>query len=128
MSDEVSWQLTPEQRARLRRTVSHAALERLLARLPAGARSLMFLGFCDDPTPAEALAALRDAHTGESELEEMRRFLEDTPLPPHLAHPENDPDPGWTAPALNMVFQVQPPDDPELRALWEAVEPRPRTA
>lgn len=123
MGEDLTGQLTPAQRVRLRRTVNVPALERLLARLSAKARPLVFLGFCEDPTPSEALAALGAADSSEAELEEARWFLEYTPLPPHLAHEENDPDPNWTAPALNMVFQVQPPDDPELRALWEAVEP-----
>ena len=124
MAEEFSWQVTPEQRSRLRRSVDVPALERLLAYLPATERAVMFLSFCDDPTAAEALNALTASGADLTELEDLRRFAEYAPLPPHLAHPENDPDPNWTAPAWQLIFQVQPPDNPELRALWEAVEPR----
>ena len=126
VADEFPWRVTPEQRARLRRSVDVSALERLLAYLPATERPVMLLGFCSDPTPAEALDALRTSGVSDAEFDELRRFAEYTPLPPHLAHPENVPDPNWTAPAWHLIFQVQPPDDPELRVLWEAVEPRRR--
>lgn len=124
MTDESTSPLTPEWRTRLRRSVDVPALERLLVYLPAAGRPVMILSFCEDPTPAEALDALRSSGVSDAECEELRRFAEYEPLPPHVAHPENDPDPHWTAPASHLIFQVQPPADPELRALWEAVEPR----
>jgi hypothetical protein len=122
MADESTWRLTPEQHVRLRRTVDVAVLERLLACLPASERPVTLLGFCSDPTPAEVLEVLRASGVSDTELDELRQLAEYVPLPPHLAHPENDPDPNWTAAPWHLVCQVSPPSDPELRALWEAVE------
>jgi hypothetical protein len=124
MADQPAWELTSEQRGRVRESVDVPALERLLASVPAAERAVVFLSFCADPAAEEGLDALRAAGVSETELEELRQLAQYEPLPPHLAHPENDPDPNWTAPAANLIFQLQPPEDAGLRALWEAVEPR----
>jgi hypothetical protein len=115
--------LTYEQRARLRPSVDAPALERLLDRLPAAAeRQLMLLSFYMEPTAAEALDALGSAGVDDAELEDLRALANHTPLPPHLAHPENDVDPDWVAPTHTVNLAVEAPEDPELRALWKAVE------
>ena len=125
MADEATWRLTPERRARLRRSVDVSALERLLSRLPPKERPLMLLGFCRDPTAGETVEVLRAFGISDPELEELRQLAEHVPIPPDLAHPENDPDPNWTARLWQLTLRVPPPSDRELRALWEAVEPRP---
>jgi hypothetical protein len=127
MSDSSSRPLTEEERGRLRRSVDAAALERLLARLPQGDRPLMLLYFYELPTASEVLDALRAAGADEAELAAVRPFAEYAPLPPHLAHPENDPDPSWVPPIWPVSISIEPPADPEVRAMWEAAEP-PRGA
>jgi hypothetical protein len=119
------WQLTPEQRDRLRDSVDTLALERLLDRLPTAAeQQLMLLSFYRNPTAAETADALGAAGVDDAELEDLRALADHTPLPPHLAHPENDFDPDWVAPTQMVTLALHAPDDPELRELWEAVEPR----
>jgi hypothetical protein len=127
MSDSSPRPLTPEERGRLRRSVDAAALERLLERLPKGHRPLTLLHFYELPTAAEVLDALRAAGADEAELAAVRPFAEYAPLPPHLAHPENDPDPRWVPAVWPVALSIDPPADPEVRAMWEAAEP-PRDA
>jgi hypothetical protein len=123
MTDESFARLTDDQRPRLRRSVDPEALERLLARVPKGERALVLLGFYTDPTAVETMDALRGAGISETEIDELRPFAEYAPLPPHLAHPESDPDPDWVAPTWPVQLSLQPLGDQELRMLWEAVEP-----
>ena len=126
MTEDSFGRLTDDQRVRLRRSVDPDALERLLARVPRAERALVLLGFCEELTAPETLDALRAAGTSETEIDELRPFAEYAPLPPHLAHPENDPDPDWIAPTWPVHLSLQPPGDPELRVLWDAVEPSRR--
>ena len=123
MADDSFERLTNDQRARLRRSVDPDALERLLRRVPKSERELVQLSFYTKPTATEALDALTSAGTGDAELDAIRPFAEYAPLPPHLAHPENDPHPDWVAPTWPVHLSLQPPGDPELRMLWDAAEP-----
>jgi hypothetical protein len=123
MTDASVEPLTDEQRARLRRSVDPEALERLLARAPKAERALVLLGFYAEPTAAETLDALRAAGTSAGELEELRQLAEGVPLPPNLAHPENDPDPDWATSTWFVHLDLETASEPELRVLWESAEP-----
>jgi hypothetical protein len=116
--------LTPSERARLRRTVDVAALERCLVYVSPPSRGIVIVGFYEFPTAAEALEALRADGSVPDAIEFFQSIVDNPPQPPHLAHPENDYDPHWVPPEPNLMFQLSPPDDPELRRLFEAVESR----
>jgi hypothetical protein len=116
--------LTPSERARLRTTVDVAALERYLVYVPPPSRGIIIVGFYEFPTSAEVLAALRADGTVPDAIEFFQSMVDNPPLPPHLAHPENDYDPHWVPPEPNLVFQLSPPETPELRKLWELIEAR----
>lgn len=116
--------LTPSERARLRTTVDVAALECYLVHVPPPSGGIVIVGFYEFPTPEEALAALRADGTVPEAIEFFQSMVGNPPLPPHLAHPENDYDPHWVPPEPNLMFQLSPPGEPELRRLFEAVEPR----
>jgi hypothetical protein len=116
--------LTPLERARLRTTVDVAALERYLVHVPPPSRGVAIVGFFEFPTPAEVLEALRADGSVPDAIEFFQSLIDNPPLPPRLAHPENDVDPDWTPPEANPVFNVTAADDSELRPLWEAIEPR----
>jgi hypothetical protein len=89
--------------------------------MPDNMRALLILHFCIERTATETLDAMRTAGVSEADLEDMGAFA--TPLPPHLAHPENDFDPDWVPPVRSVDLEVQPPADPALLELWTAVEP-----
>jgi hypothetical protein len=116
--------LTAEERARLRPSVEVAALERLLARLPPEARRLLLLHFARARTLEDFRAALADSGDPEA-LRDLERFLAEPP-PPAEVHPATEP--GTVSyvplPTDDLYANVSPPeDDPELRALWDAIEP-----
>src|SRR5436305_3088446 len=98
MSDPAPPPVSSRDRARLRPSVDVAALERLIAQQPLSARSLTLLAFYAQPTAGEVLTALLAAGADEAALSTLRAFAAYAALPPHLAHPENDPDPTWMAP------------------------------
>ena len=123
MTEDSFVRLTDDQRVRLRRSVNPVALERLLASMPRAERPLVLLSFCADVAASEMLDALRAAGISETEIRELRPFADYAPPPPHLAHSENDLDPDWVAPRWPVHLSLQPPNDPELRVLWGAVEP-----
>jgi hypothetical protein len=125
MSDASSTSLTPEERGRLRPGLNLVALERLLAAVPPHLRAITLLHFYELPTASEALHALEASGVEEYEFQELRALAEHVPLPPHLSHSENDPDPDWVPPVHSVQLSIDPPDDAELRALWEAVERGP---
>jgi len=96
MSDPAPPPVSSRDRARLRPSVDVAALERLIAQQPLSARSLTLLAFYAQPTAGEVLTALLAAGADEGALSTLRAFAAYAPVPPHLAHPENDPiRPGW---------------------------------
>ena len=124
MSDPAPPPVSSKDRARLRPSVDVAALERLIAQQPLSARSLTLLAFYAQPTAGEVLTALLAAGADEGALSTLRAFAAYAPVPPHLAHPENDPDPTWMAPVWAVDLAAELPEEPRLRALWEAVEPK----
>jgi hypothetical protein len=129
MMDEFSEPLTLAERARLRPTADPGALERYLARIPSFLRAVTVLSFAARRSPTE----VRDALEAAGELTEqiqalLQPFIDYRPMPPHLAHPENEPDDAWEPREWEdvMFLSVEPPaDDAELTALWRAIEQRP---
>jgi hypothetical protein len=122
MSDDSPRRLSPEERSRLRPSLNLDALERLLQRVPPNVRAITLLHFYEAPTAREALDALEASGLEDYEFGDLRALADHVPLPPHLAHPENDLDPDWVPPVHPVYLSIDPPDDPELRALWDAVE------
>jgi hypothetical protein len=119
-----SERLTAEERARLRPSVDAAALERFLARAPREARRAVVLHFAQERTLEDFRAALADSGDPEA-LRDLERFLAEPP-PPAEVHPATGPGTVSyvTIPTDNLYVNVSPPeDDPELRALWDAIEP-----
>ena len=123
-SDRAPAGLSAEERARLRPGVDAAALERLLARLPdEAARRAAVLHFAREVTLEDVRALLAEA--GETDaLRDLERSLAEPP-PRSPLHPARGP--GTVAyrvvPTDWFGIRVSPPEDPALRALWEAVEP-----
>ena len=121
--------LTPTERGRLRKSVDPVALERLIAASRGEARRALVVHFATEVTADDVRAALaemgadddlaeieRALATGASEPTEPPRLVEPDPhVPGALAH--------VTVPTTNFLLQVDPPDDPALRTLWENVEP-----
>ena len=123
--------LTVEERRRLRPTVDPAALERFLAAGPDVPRVAVIAHFAIEVYLEDLLAVHRLRYeAGEisrAELQDYERAMrepwpDDAPdSPPHswehgsqfvpVSHGE-------------YVLQVEPPSDPVLTALWNAIEPR----
>ena len=118
--------LTPDERTKLRPTVDIAALEQFLQQAPVAWRSLTLLHFAQRWPARDVYAALQEAGVDDRDLADVRDLAEYAPDPPHLAHPENDEDPTWVRPQIELAtFRATPPLDSEpLRLLWEAIEPQ----
>lgn len=121
--------LTPIERRRLRPGVDPVALERLIAAVGGSARRALVVHFAAEVTADDVRAALAEMGA-DDELAEIERGLaivaSEPVEPPRLV--EAPPDmPGAVAhvavPTTNFLMQVEPPEDPAVRKLWEAVEP-----
>jgi hypothetical protein len=97
--------LTPEQRAGLRPSVDVDALERLFDAAPADLRPLIVLHFSHTVHAAEVLAAL-GAQAGRPDAPAFAAAIE------------------RQSAVSDFPLTISAPDDPELRALWSAVEDR----
>jgi hypothetical protein len=121
--------LTVIERSRLRPTVRVAALEAWLAATGGDARRTVIAHFAQEVTPDDLRATHFELGSTAEELAELERSLVE-PLPPAgpLHTPGPDAPPGAVAfvpvPYQQLVVQITPPDEPSLRALWEAIEPR----
>lgn len=97
--------LTPEQRARLRPSVDVAALERLLAAVPAEARLGLVVACFAEITPEE----LREVGAEVPDNAAETRPASHRGRPAHLPPQHSD-------------FMIEF-DDPHLARLWDEVEP-----
>ena len=121
--------INAEERARLRPGVDIAALERFLARTPeAAVRRAILLHFAREVTVEDARAVLADAEDVDA-ISDLDRAMTE-PLPTALS--QSVWEPGKVSHRVKgewVQISVLPPEDPELRALWEAIEPaRPNGA
>lgn len=121
--------LTELERARLRPTVDAAALERWLIATNDELRVAMIAHFANSVTSDDLRAITRAI--GES-ADELAALLERAPgelLPPPgaLRVPGPGAPPNAVAyipvPSEQNVVMVEPPDDPTLALLWNAIEP-----
>jgi hypothetical protein len=111
--------LSPAERARLRPSVDVSALERFLGEIPEevrpGVKSAVVLHFSRAVTMAD-----------------MRDFLlavgnDDTAAAVDRAiatRPAQEPGPTADEAIPPKKFSMEPPESPELRALWDAIEPQ----
>jgi hypothetical protein len=113
--------LTPAERARLRPSVDVNALERFLAEIPEdvrpGVKTAVVLHFSQSVTMADIrdfLRAVGNDHTAAA----VDRAIATQPAKEPGAIPDEP------KPAKSDVFTMEPPESPQLRALWEAIEPR----
>ena len=121
--------LTPTERGRLRPSVDPVALERLIAASGGEARRALVVHFAGEVTVDDVRAALAEMGA-DDDLAEIERALElaasEPTEPPRLVEPAPNV-PGavahMTIPTTNSILQVEPPEDPVLRTLWENVEP-----
>ena len=121
--------LTPAERRRLRPGVDPVALERLIAAVGSEARRALIVHFAAEVTVDDVRAALAEMGA-DDELAEIERGLAGAASEPveaptlHEAPPDV---PGAVShvavPTTNFLMQVEPPEDPMVRKLWEAVEP-----
>lgn len=126
---EGSEPLTWFERARLRRSVNVSALERWLTATDGSLRRSYIAHFASEVTPDDLRASHRELGSTEEALSELERTLAAPPPP------EGEPvrAPGGNArerpltfrfiPTQQLIVQFTPPDDPSLRALWDAIEP-----
>lgn len=115
--------LSPEDRARLRRTVDAAALERFLASIPPDIRRIAVLTFVRQRT-AEDLRILNRELGDEQSLAELESLLEQPTQPPLPPHPVPPGSLSYVpAESMSFVVQLEPPREPELLALWRRIEP-----
>jgi hypothetical protein len=85
----------------------------------------VLLHFARERTLEDFRAALADSGEPET-LRDLERFLAEPP-PPAEVHPATEPGTVSyvTIPTDDFYVNVAPPeDDSELRALWDAIEPR----
>ena len=117
MDDTNAVRLTREERARLRATINIAALERYLARVPAGSRQVVLLACAAHVTEEDIAAAGLTVPAPPSEAEiRAAREVADRHIPPGTNRLE-------FLPTTN--YHIEPAfDDPELRALWDEIEPK----
>ena len=130
--------LTATERGRLRRTVDSAALERWLVATSGVYRRIVVAHFAEEVTGDDLRASYRDIPATAEELAELETSLEEAELdrssteelPPlgPVHYPGRDASPGavpfQVVPTTQYVLQLTPPDDPALRALWDAIERR----
>lgn len=123
--------LTAAERQRLRPSVNIPALERFLAAAPETPRGALIAHFAIEVTPDDLLAFMRGIQVaGEASAAEVDEY-ERT-----MREPSPDPAPDGSAraaassgvryvpvPHSQYVLRFDPPADPELRALWDAIEP-----
>jgi hypothetical protein len=124
--------LTPADRVRLRPTVDTEALERFLAAIPdderAGVRRAAVLHFSRTVTAADIHEFLMDIGNVEAAnaLEHATETALDDLPEPEVHHPtQPDALAHQPIPTVDQLFQMDPPDSPRLRALWDAIEPTP---
>lgn len=124
--------LTPTERGRLRPGVDPLAVERLIAAVGGEARRALVVQFAAEVTGDDVRAALTEMGA-DDDLAEIERALDlaasEPTEPPRLVEPAPHV-PGAVAhvtiATTNFFLQVEPPEDPVLRTLWENVEPSRR--
>ena len=124
--------IPPAERVRLRPTVDVRALERFLALVPVCDRRAMVLSFVSpltfedvrdvlmespDPDAVDVLGTLMRTHEDVSvTLSDPMMRSDDAEVPTTLRFD--------CVPTSDWLVQAEPPADPSLRALWDAIEPR----
>jgi hypothetical protein len=112
--------LTPAERARLRPTVDVSALERFLAEIPEevrpGVQSAVVLHFSRTVTMADIRDFLRAVGNDDTAAAMDRAIATQPAKEPGI--------PDEPIPAKSDVFTMEPPQSPQLRALWDAIEPQ----
>jgi hypothetical protein len=106
--------LTDVERARLRPSVNPAALERWLVASGGESRRAVIAHFATDMTDDDLAEIQRVVGIDDPESEELRAAEEDEPSDP--VHER------FVSQWVHVVGLV-PPDEPELRVLWDAIEP-----
>jgi hypothetical protein len=112
--------LTPAERARLRPTVDVSALERFLAEIPEevrpGVQSAVVLHFSRTVTMADIRDFLRAVGNDDTAAAMDRAIATQPAKEPGI--------PDESISAKSDVFTMEPPQSPQLRALWDAIEPQ----
>jgi hypothetical protein len=123
--DESGVRITREERARLRISVDVPALERLLSATPSTDRYVTFVHFVRAVT-ADDIREFHRANGDPVGLAEFERTLAAPGSVPDVL-PENQGHtnslPFVVIPTDNFVLDIEPPREPAMRALWDAVEP-----
>ena len=123
--------LTPEARRRLRPTVDATTLEQFLRAAPDLPRGALVAHFATAVTLDDVLSfmrAMREAgDVSATEADECERLWRETWPDEEPGRPEGAPDPSGLryvpVPHNQYVLQIEPPLEPTLRALWDAIEP-----
>lgn len=120
--------LTGVERARLRPSVRVEALHRFLVATGGAARRTVIAHFSQEVTADDLRASHAETGSGAEELAELERMLaEPLPTEGRVHTPEPDAPPGAlhyvVVPHQDFIIRMYPPDDPSLRALWNAIEP-----
>jgi hypothetical protein len=120
--------LTPTELARLRRSVDPSALERWLSVSGGELRRAIIAHFAETITEDDLRVTRAECGASAEEMAELELMLAEPPPPPEpMRYPAADAPEGAVAfqfiPTSQLVLFVEPPEDPALRALWDAIEP-----
>ena len=122
--------LTHADRARLRPTVDADAFERFLAALPEevrpGVQRAAVLHFSRNVTMADIRDFLSAVGNDDAAAAVGRAVDAATPRGDRSAagtSAESSGEPYVPVPAADRLFTMEPPKGPQLRALWDAIEP-----